>query len=88
MPTYTFSVILGDVTEMTEDLAEAIVAAGCDDAMPGSSGGVASVLFDREAGSFEQALRSAIADVQKAGCRVAWVKIEPEDLATAPVASH
>lgn len=81
MATYTFSVILGDVTEMTEDLAEALVAAGCDDGMPGSSGGVASVLFDRDADSFEQALRSAIADVQEAGCRVAWVKIEPEDLA-------
>ena len=37
--------------------------------------------FDRQAESFEQAVRSAIADVQKAGCHVAWVKIEPEDLA-------
>jgi hypothetical protein len=25
-------------------------------------------------------VRSAIADVQKAGCRAAWVKIEPADL--------
>lgn len=88
MATYTFSVILGDVTEMTEDLAEALVASGCDDGMPGSSSGVASVLFDRQADCFEQALRSAIADVQKAGCRVAWVKIEPEDLAVTPGASY
>ncbi len=88
MATYTFSVILGDVTEMTEELAEALVAAGCGDGMPGSSGGVASVLFDRDADSFEQALRSAIADVQKAGCRVAWVKIEREDLAAATATSR
>ncbi len=81
MQTYIFTVILGDRTEMTEDLAEALAAAGCDDGLAGSSGGVASVIFDREAESFEHAVRSAIADVQKAGCRVAWVKIEPEDLA-------
>jgi hypothetical protein len=85
MPTYSFTVILGDRTEMTEDLAEALAAAGCDDGLAGSSNGVASVIFDRQSGSFEQAVRSAIADVQRAGCRVAWVKIEPKDLAgTAP----
>jgi hypothetical protein len=83
MQTYTFTVILGGHTEMTEDLAEALAAAGCDDGLAGSSGGVASVIFDRQAESFEHAVRSAIADVQKAGCRVAWVKIEPDDLAPA-----
>ncbi len=81
MQTYTFTVILGDQSEMTENLAEALAAAGCDDGLAGSSGGVAAVIFDRDAESLEQAVRSAIADVQKAGCRAAWVKIEPEDLA-------
>lgn len=80
MHTYTFTVVLGDQTEMTEDLAEALAAAGCDDGLAGSSGGVASVIFDREGESLEQAVRSAIADVQKAGCRAAWVKIEAQDL--------
>ena len=83
MHTYTFTVILGDRAEMTEDLAEALAAAGCDDGLAGSSNGVASVIFDREAESLEQAVRSAIADVQKAGCRAAWVKIEPHDVAGA-----
>jgi hypothetical protein len=81
--TYTFTVILGDQTEMTEDLAEALAAAGCDDGLAGSSGGVAAVIFDRQAESLEQAVHSAIADVQKAGCHAAWVKIEPQDLAAA-----
>jgi len=80
MPTYTFTVVLGDRTEMTEDLAEALAAAGCDDGLAGSSGGVASVVFDREAQSLEEAVRSAIADIQKAGCRAAWVRIEAPDL--------
>ena len=83
MQTYTFTVILRDQSEMTEELAEALAAAGCDDGLAGSSNGVAAVIFDREAESLEQAVRSAVADVQKAGCRAAWVKIEAEDLVAA-----
>jgi hypothetical protein len=85
MATYRFTVILAGLDEISDDLAEALFEAGCDDGSPWSSRGVAAVGFDREAESFEQAVRSAIADVQKAGCHVAWVKIEPEDLvASAP----
>ncbi len=86
MTTYHFTVILAGLDEISEDLAEAVFEAGCDDGSPWSSEGVAAVAFDREAESFEQAVRLAISDVQKAGCHVAWVKVEPEDLAgtTAP----
>ena len=80
MATYRFTVILAGIGEISDDLAEALFEAGCDDGSPWSSQGVAAVGFDREAESFEQAVHSAIADVQKAGCHVAWVKIEPEDL--------
>ena len=80
MATYRFTVVLAGLGEISDDLAEALFEAGCDDGSPWSSQGVAAVGFDREADSFEQAVRSAIADVQKAGCHVAWVKIEPEDL--------
>ena len=81
MSTYHFTVVLADLREISDDLAKALFEAGCDDGSPWSSQGVAAIGFDREAESFEQAVRSAIADVQKAGCHVAWVKIEPEDLA-------
>ena len=80
MTTYRFTVILAGLNEISDDLAEALFEAGCDDGSPWSSQGVAAIGFDREAESFEHAVRSAIADVQKAGCHVAWVKIEPEDL--------
>lgn len=80
MATYRFTVVLAGLTEVSDDLANALFEAGCDDGSPWSSQGVAAIGFDREAESFEQAVRSAIADVQKAGCHVAWVKIEPEDL--------
>ena len=83
MATYRFTVILAGLREISDDLAETLFEAGCDDGSPWSSQGVAAVGFDREAESFEAAVRSAIADVQKAGCHVAWVKIEPEDLVKA-----
>jgi hypothetical protein len=80
MATYRFTVVLAGLDEISDGLADALFEAGCDDGSPWSSQGVAALGFDREAESFEQAVRSAIADVQKAGCHVAWVKIEPEDL--------
>jgi hypothetical protein len=81
MALYAFSVILKDESELTEDLAEALAAAGCDDGASRSSEGVVSVDFDRDADSLEHAIRSAVADVQKAGYRVARVEIEADALA-------
>ncbi len=80
MRVFRFTVVLADLNEISDDLADALYDAGCDDGSPWSSEGVAAISFDREAESFEQAVRSAIADVQQAGCHVGWVKIEPEDL--------
>jgi hypothetical protein len=54
---------------------------GCDDGSPGSRAGVVWVTLHREDESLEQAIRSRVADVQKAGCHVARVEIELEDLA-------
>lgn len=59
---------------MTEEIASALYEAGCDDGTPYSSAGVAAVGFTREAGSLEEAIRSAIADVQRAGYSVAAVE--------------
>lgn len=83
MNTYHFTVVLAGLSEISDELADTLFEAGCDDGSPWSSEGVAAVGFDREAKSFEDAVRSAIADVQKAGCHVAWVKIEPQDLVEA-----
>ncbi len=80
MTEYSFKVILGDVEEIDDAMIEALYEAGCDDGSPWSSEGTAAVDFDRQSTSLEQAIRSAIADVQKAGYRVARVEIEPSDL--------
>ena len=68
---YDFQLVLGNVKEMTEEIADALFDAGCDDGTPFSSQGVATVGFSREADSLEEAVRSAIADVNKAGFVVA-----------------
>ena len=78
---YEFELVLADHDVMTVEMGERLVAAGCDDSTTGSTGGTAFVAFDREAASLEHAIRSAIRDVQRAGFRVAEVRMAPESLA-------
>ena len=73
---YEFHVILKESTEITEELADELFEAGCDDGTPGTLCGVPYVSFHREAESLESAIRSAVADIQKAGCVVERVQIE------------
>jgi hypothetical protein len=73
---YEFEVILKEGTEITEQLADELFEAGCDDGTPGTFCGIPNIRFHREADSLESAIRSAVADVQKAGCVVERVQIE------------
>jgi hypothetical protein len=75
--TYDFEVILAAAgTDMTEELADRLFDAGCDDSTPGTFCGTPYISFHRDAESLESAIRSAVADVQKAGCVVERVQIE------------
>jgi hypothetical protein len=78
MNTYQFLVTLAEGTEHTDDLAEAVYGGGCDDGALFSTGGVVQVGFDRKAESLETAIRTAVADLERAGCRVASVQIQRE----------
>jgi hypothetical protein len=78
VPTFDFQLVLADVAVMTEQIADTLFEAGCDDGTPYSSQGVAAIGFSREANSLEEAIRSAIADVNKAGLMVA--RAEPADV--------
>jgi hypothetical protein len=73
---YHFTVVLADCDTMTPDLTEALHEAGCDDGTPWSGNGMAVVTFDRDAESLDSAIRSAVADVQKAGCTVKHAIVE------------
>jgi hypothetical protein len=80
MKAYDFTLLLAPGMELTEDLAEALCEAGCTDATAWQSCGVVYVSFDRNAETLEQAIRSAIADVQKTGCTVAKAEIDAPTL--------
>ncbi|MCX7424267.1 MAG: hypothetical protein NTW96_01305 [Planctomycetia bacterium] len=75
---YEFSLVLKEGTEITEELADKLFDAGCDDGTPGTFCGVPYISFHREAESLEAAIRSAAADVQKTGCVVQRVQIEQD----------
>ncbi|HEY7494982.1 MAG TPA: hypothetical protein VIH59_28255 [Candidatus Tectomicrobia bacterium] len=78
MNKYDFTLVLTESFELTDDLADALFAAGCDDGTPGTCNGVFSIDFHREAASLEAAIRLAIEDVRTAGYAVARVEIAAE----------
>ena len=84
MTCWEFTLILQGVHEMTDALANDLYDAGCDDATVGCSGGLARASFSREATSLQDAIRSAVRDVQRAGCDVARVEIEHDELVAWP----
>jgi hypothetical protein len=75
---YDFTLILQDRHELTEEIADQLFAAGCDDGTPGTAGGLLLIDFHREAGSLETAIQSAIENVKSVGYCVERVEIEAE----------
>ena len=82
---WRFTLHLKDVDEMTMDLSDRLFAA-CDDCSPSSSGGRSEVSFDRESPTLQEAIRSAVSDVRKAGVDVGSVEIESDELAETELA--
>jgi hypothetical protein len=66
----------------TDENLNALFEAGCDDATFGSVDGAAYADFTREADSFEQAVLSAIEQIESVG-NLRVIRIEPDDLVTA-----
>ena len=84
MNTYGFELVLEGVADVSDELAVALYESGCDDGTPHACDGVAYIAFDREAASLEEAIRSAVANVEKAGYRVARIEMDREDLPAVP----
>ena len=80
MPKYEFALIFKVQYELTEEVADELFEAGCDDGTPGVCNGVFSIDFHREGDSLEAAIRSAIADVKSAGYEVDRAEIRAEAL--------
>ena len=75
MKTYKFSLVLS-VSEVTNDDCDALHEAGCDDGTVVTRNEITHIAFDREAESLEEAIRSATAQVRKAGFEVARVELD------------
>ncbi len=78
MTKYEFTLVLKGPLELSEDVADELFEAGCDDGTPGTCEGVFSIDFHRQAESLEEAIRSAIRNVRKAGYQVDRVEIAAE----------
>ena len=78
MVKYEFTLVLKGSLELTEEIADALFAAGCDDGTPGTSQGTFIIDFHRNAHSLEEAIGSAIANVKAAGYQVERVEIDAE----------
>ena len=80
MKTFDFTVVLAGKDNLSEDDAEKLFETGCDDGTPGVSNRVAMIHFSRDAVSFQEAIVSAKADVERAGFEVARVEIGASEI--------
>jgi hypothetical protein len=76
MSKYEFTLILKGSHELTEEMADKLFEAGCDDGTPGTCDAEFSIDFHRNAKTLEEAINSAIANVKSAGYDVERVEIE------------
>jgi hypothetical protein len=65
--TWDFTLVLKGVSDLTDDLADALFEAGCDDATHSMVGGKPLLDFSREAESLEEAVLTALEDIRRAG---------------------
>ena len=77
---YRFTLYLADLPEITDEMVDRLYEAGCDDGTPGSRSGVSFIGFSRDAASLDEAIRTAVRDVRRAGLPVVRAEIENGDL--------
>jgi hypothetical protein len=80
--THNFTLIVANADLQSPEAQDALYDAGCDDATFGVVDGVQYAEFDREAGSFGQALTSAMVALRDAVPDARVVHVEPDELVT------
>lgn len=76
---YQISLIL-TAHDVTDEQADRLFEAGCDDGSILSRNDTTMVQFDRDASTLDEALTSAIRDVEGAGFQVARVEIDRHEV--------
>jgi len=73
---HCFSLIFTSPGELTDELENEILEAGCGDALLGIQGGELFLDFRREAPSFQIALLSAILAVERTGLPLELIRVD------------
>lgn len=76
MTKYEFTIFLNGIDELTDDAADRLFEAGCNDGSPGQFEGECFVDFDRNAVTLEDAIRSANDNIRAAGFTVKRVELD------------
>ncbi len=79
---YEFVLVLSGIAELTDEVADALFAAGCDDATPSMRFGRAYLTFTRAAQTLKQAVLSAIRQVRAADIGADVVRVDHCHLVT------
>lgn len=79
---YQFTLILGEVDDVTPDLEDSLYEAGCDDALINFRDGTVYLDFDRKDLSLEEAVVKAIHQVESSTVKAKVINVAPEDLVT------
>jgi len=83
MSSFDFSLVLGPLSRSLNDIEDALYEAGCDDALLSFYGATPVLDFTREAGSYSEAVISAIKDVECTGIGAVVLRVGPDDLVNA-----
>ena len=73
---FSFTVQVSGLGVDADHYENALYEAGCDDALIAVVGDAVFLDFDREAPSFEEAVKSAVLNIEKAGGVVASIKAD------------
>lgn len=79
MQTYSFTLVLRGLDENTPHLEDALYESHCDDALINFRNGTVYLDFDREAGSMEEAIISAIKDIESSSLNPCVAHVAPDD---------
>lgn len=80
--TYQFTIILTGISEPSAKVEDALFKSNCNDALLFFRNAIGYLEFDRIASNLEDAIFSAIKDVENAGIDVKPMRIEPSDFVT------
>jgi len=80
--TYQFILVLNNVDENTANLEDSLYEAGCDDALVNFRNGRVYLDFDRKAASLEEAVMSAIENVELSSIKATVASVAPDNIVT------